>query len=125
MDPYGFSDALDKVAGQIVSELYQFADLPQARVPEFVQKFESLLPDYCVSFLFIQMMNRLKFLGGTSQNVAAFCTMLAKLRKPFEKFETEWLSFDFVQKLGTFIPTQDIDILEDLFEKKTNNEKVN
>ena len=66
MDPYGFPDALDKVAGRIVSELYQIPDLPRARVPEFVQKFESLLQDDCVPFRFIQMMDRLKFLGKTS-----------------------------------------------------------
>ena len=50
--------------------------------------------------------------------------MLAKLRKPFEKFQTEWLSFDFFQKLGTVIPPQNIDIPDDLFEKKSNNEKA-
>ena len=96
-----FSEKLDTIAGPMVSEMFQMPDLPRFRVPEFVQKFEKFLQDDIVSSLFVQIIDRLKFLGESAQNIRNFNSMLVKLRKPFDKFRTEWLALEFFKEVGT------------------------
>lgn len=101
MDSNTFRKYLAEQTSFLVSDLYALLDLPRERVSNILDYFTLFIRQPAISLLFKQLTERLKFLGESSENVAAFKSLLSQVQNPFVGFETERQRFNYLEKIGS------------------------
>ena len=105
-----FSRSLSTDVIDIMSNLYDFTDLPRTRVFEIIKIFNNFLNNRSTKTFFNQILRRMNFLGETQGNIDAYRT--STLQKAFHNFKTEHACLEFLKKSGSYIPSQEIKIGE-------------
>ncbi|XP_057335120.1 uncharacterized protein LOC130673922 [Microplitis mediator] len=91
MDPQQFVQDLNTSAALFVAKLYDFSDLPRNRVNEITNGVTEILQCQSIKNLLNQLLDRLKHLGESSDNISVYTMMLDALLNPFNLFSTETL----------------------------------
>lgn len=110
MDPNAFSDYTNKAALDIVGKLYFLFCLPRNLVHKILNIFTFFLRSRSTTLLFNQVIQRLEYLGETSNNIAAYKSMFGKLQNPFSNVDSEYKCLQQFKKMGTYIAPNDIEI---------------
>lgn len=110
MDPNTFSKSMQHHAGNLVSELYNFPDVPRKRVHDILICFEKFLQQQFITSVFSQMTARLTNLGECEVNVDAYKSMIGVLQTPFFEFRNEYQSFQYFKLQGTYIEPEEVKV---------------
>lgn len=103
MDPRTFSRELASESADLVGDLSFFGDIGRGRTFDLINRFENFLKNRPISILLNQMIRRMKSLGESDNNLAAYETMIAKMQNAFSEVDTEQKFLNYMRKAETYI----------------------
>lgn len=121
MDPKTFAKDINDSAALFVAKLYNLSDLPRRRVSTITRDASLILQHPSTELLFNQILNRLRQLGESPNNISAYTTMLHTLQNPFNLFNSESQCFDYFKSSQTYIPPVEVKIGEKFIYKTKND----
>ena len=104
MEPRRLSESVNHSPAFVLSELFNYGDMPRTRVFQIVEFFNIHLRNPDIVSFFHQLVERLKFLGENSGNSNAYRTMIEIILRPFDKFKTESKFLNYIEEKGSYIP---------------------
>ncbi|CAG5093313.1 Protein of unknown function [Cotesia congregata] len=97
------------------------SDLPRSRVSTITNDITDILQHSSVKILFNQLLNRFRQLGESSNNIAAYTTMLNTLLNPFSSLSTENQCLQYFENCHTYIPPVEVKIGEKFIYKSEDD----